>query len=256
MSPFGSVFSKFDKIEIVTADEMRVSIKNNSLVKIGLKLLGLPHIGIRLRARKILKGLPKKMDTLLDAGCGTGVYSFTLHKRAKKIGGIDISEEKIEYVRSVNTFKNIKFFEGDLTELQIKNESFEYILFSDVLEHIKDYDSAFSEIARVLKKKGQLRLTVPYDSPSNRKDYQKYGHQKPGYSKKEIQELCKKNNLKIIQTEYYSYPLSEFFSKMNYSLINRPVLIAILFYPLYWATLFSEELRIGTPNGISFVIIK
>jgi 2-polyprenyl-3-methyl-5-hydroxy-6-metoxy-1,4-benzoquinol methylase len=248
--PFGSIFSKFETFEAETADGKKIYLRNNFINKIGLKILGMPHIGLRLRARKIVKNLPKKINRMLDAGCGTGIYSFSLANRVNQINAIDISEEKIKYLKKENIFKNVIFEKEDLCSLKFKNNSFDIIICSDVLEHIKEDNLALSELTRVLNKNNEMILTLPFDSTKNRSCYKKYGHERAGYDLDNIKKISKKLNLKIIDYEYYSYPLGDKISELSYNLIKKPILLAIFFYPLYWISILVDNLKIGEPNGI------
>ena len=54
--PFGSIFHTFDQV-LITGDVIHLTFKNNSLTRLGFKVLGIPHIGLRLRAKKIKKNL-------------------------------------------------------------------------------------------------------------------------------------------------------------------------------------------------------
>jgi 2-polyprenyl-3-methyl-5-hydroxy-6-metoxy-1,4-benzoquinol methylase len=220
---------------------MHVKFKNSILSRIGFKLLGIPHMGLRLRARKIIKNVPisKKM---LDAGCGSGIYSFSLADRIESIKAVDISNEKIDYTRNVNPFKNIYFEVGDLRKLKFKNNSFDLIICSDVLEHIKEDVRAFSELARVLMPGGRILLTVPYASKKNRMDYKKYGHERPGYDEKNIEKLCRKNSLHILKEEKYSSAFTERLSNLNYKLIDHKILLGLLFYPLYATSILADRI--------------
>ncbi len=71
---------------------------------------------------------------------------------------------------------------GDVHNLPFKNEEFEFILCTEVLEHLKDPKLAISEIQRVLKKGGMLVLSTRFmfpihDSPNDFWRFTKYGLQ-------------------------------------------------------------------------------
>jgi len=51
---------------------------------------------------------------------------------------------------------------GDLENLTFSDNFFDVILCSDVLEHVRFYEKAISEISRVLKNEGVFILQVPY----------------------------------------------------------------------------------------------
>ena len=50
----------------------------------------------------------------------------------------------------------------DIQHLTFEDGSFDFVLTEEVLEHIRDYKSAFSEIYRVLKPQGRHIFTVPF----------------------------------------------------------------------------------------------
>jgi 2-polyprenyl-3-methyl-5-hydroxy-6-metoxy-1,4-benzoquinol methylase len=50
------------------------------------------------------------------------------------------------------------------TDLTFASYSFDLIICSDVLEHIKEDERAFYHLGRVIKKSGTLLITFPYDS--------------------------------------------------------------------------------------------
>ena len=50
----------------------------------------------------------------------------------------------------------------DLTRLSFADESFDFIVSLDVLEHVPDFESALAESCRVLRPGGRMLLTVPF----------------------------------------------------------------------------------------------
>lgn len=253
--PFGDIFSRFENVDLETAEGNKIRFKNNVFSRIGFKILGMPHIGMRLRAGKIMKNIPEKADRMLDAGFGSGIYSFSLASRVRSVEAIDIAQEKVVQAKKSNIFENINFQRGDLTKLRFESGSFGLVICSDVLEHIKNDEKAFSELARVLKKGGVLLLTVPSDSEKNERTYRRYGHERGGYSEKDIKELCKKSGLRIIRCEGHSSSASEVFSDISYRIVNNNLLLGILFYPIYIAATICDAL-FKDYNGLFFRIRK
>lgn len=255
--PFGSIFERFEEVDLTTADSVRINFKNTFFSRMGFKILGLPHIGIRLRSRKILQNSPKHIRSMLDAGSGSGVYSFSLARKSEKIESVDIAPEKIKVANKINPFKNIHFQTGDLCSLRFKNSTFDFIVCSDVIEHIKDDKKAFSELARVLQKGGTMLITLPADSEKNRLSYKSYHHERVGYSEVLMKEICRKNGLQLLKTEGYSGPIAEFFSDINYKIVNSKVLLGLLFYPLYFFAIVGDLVDSKSkPNGMFFLIKK
>lgn len=88
---------------------------------------------------------------ILDAGCGEGILVEKYKKQGHDITGLDYNYSS-ESIR-----------QGDITAMPFENDSFDLILCLDVLEHIDilSHEKALNEFQRVLKKKGQLILTLP-----------------------------------------------------------------------------------------------
>lgn len=100
---------------------------------------------------------------ILDYGCGKGVITekvLELNPSAK-ITGVDVSETAIEFVK--NKIKNQRFLAIKESEKLLFNDNtFDFILLLDVLEHVYDVGQLLSELHRVLKKNGQILISVPY----------------------------------------------------------------------------------------------
>jgi SAM-dependent methyltransferase len=195
---------------------------------------------------------------MFDAGFGSGAYSFTLAEKIKSIIAVDVEKKKVEYARAVNYFKNISFQEMDLTGLKFEDSTFDFIICSEVLEHIKDHTAAFSELARVLRRGGTMLITVPYYSKKNRDEYTKWGHERPGYTEKDMHELCLRNGLTLVKSEGWSSSSAEKAFELNYRIAQKSkVVCGLSFYPLYVFALLSDFIKAKhDKNEIFFKLIK
>lgn len=100
---------------------------------------------------------------ILDFGCGKGKILSEIIKVNPylNVAGVDVSTEALEIIRK--KFKKYKFYQiKDGEKLPFKTNSFDFIIASDVLEHVYDTENVFFELARVLKPKGKILITVPY----------------------------------------------------------------------------------------------
>lgn len=102
---------------------------------------------------------PLRPESVLDAGCGEG---FTMDKISKsglvkKIEGIEYSKDSI--ILGKKLFPNLKFTQGTVYELPYKNNSFDLVICTEVLEHLEDPTKALKEMLRVSKK--YLIISVP-----------------------------------------------------------------------------------------------
>jgi len=96
---------------------------------------------------------------VLDIGCGDGNVSSLYLTKGCTVTGIDISEKALKYAAG----QGIKILKYNINEipLPIKNESFDIVIFSDVLEHVIDPFSLLVDTHRILKKNGKIIISVP-----------------------------------------------------------------------------------------------
>lgn len=99
------------------------------------------------------------INTVLDVGCGEG---FTLARlKAAKIGktheGIEKDETSIELGKKL--YPTLSIQEGDIYKLPYKNNSFDLVVCTEVLEHLENPKKAYKELLRVSRK--YVLLSVP-----------------------------------------------------------------------------------------------
>lgn len=95
---------------------------------------------------------------LLDAGCGTGWFSKAACERGAKVTSIDLGKNLLNEVAKKCDSKRV---EGSILELPFKNDFFDVIVCSEVIEHVPNPKKAIQELQRVLKPNGILVLTTP-----------------------------------------------------------------------------------------------
>jgi SAM-dependent methyltransferase len=105
---------------------------------------------LSLKLDDLLKNCTKKSNqTLLDFGCGSKPYKSLVEKYGVKYLGADLS-----IVSDIDIEIDI---EGTL---QLKDESVDILLSSQVLEHVYNTDKYLKECYRVLKPDGNLIITT------------------------------------------------------------------------------------------------
>lgn len=100
-----------------------------------------------------------KPDSILDVGAGEGFVLERLRKAniAKKLEGIEYMDEAIALGKKMNPHVKIK--KGDIYKLPYKDNTFELVICTEVLEHLEDPENALKELKRVSNK--YLVLSVP-----------------------------------------------------------------------------------------------
>lgn len=116
--------------------------------------------------------LPLHPETLLlDAGCGTGRHATVAYSEyGVKVIGIDTNWEDLTRTAATLYFVDGDGAEngrswltsmGDVTRLPFKDNSFDIVICSEVLEHVPDNKKAAKELVRVLKPGKDLVVSVP-----------------------------------------------------------------------------------------------
>src|SRR3989338_9499375 len=100
-----------------------------------------------------------KAESILDAGCGEGFTMDKLLKEkvGKKIEGIEYSKNSIFLSKKLYPYLTIR--QGSVYELPYKENSFDLVICTEVLEHLEEPAKALKEILRVSKK--YLIISVP-----------------------------------------------------------------------------------------------
>lgn len=99
-----------------------------------------------------------KKKKVLEVGCGRGHLADLLSKE-NNVTACDIVISKT----LVNRFPKVKFREEDIENLSFKNGSYDIVITTHTLEHVRDLPKAVSEIKRVAKE--EVIIVVPRQRP-------------------------------------------------------------------------------------------
>ena len=122
-------------------------------------------VALRRRAKWILEKIKSKNPkSILDVGCGDGFYLYLLCELfpKPKIVGIDKDKNALKSAAINLKDKNLKIKHGDIYNLNFSDNSFDIILASEILEHLKDDFKGLKEIYRVLRPGGLVLISVPH----------------------------------------------------------------------------------------------
>jgi len=237
---YGSVLAKVSRFSVTTADNITREVYNNPITRLAIKFFGIPHIGLRLRARYLIKLLDlKKTDSLLDAGCGMGLFLLSQSQNLRRGYGVDINEEKISEAQRLKaelSLDNLEFARTDLTREFSRNEKFDKILCSEVLEHVADDRVLVKCLAAQLAPNGRLIATTPSCSRLNVKYQHQFGHVRAGYTKAALKELFESAGLVTEEIIPYGLCFSRIAWQLNRKLLRNVFLNTLSFYPLLGLT--------------------
>ena len=108
---------------------------------------------------------------VLDMGCGAGRHAFQSYRNGARVVALDYSFEELEGVRDllwamkeegeVGADAAALAVRGDALRLPFADDTFDRIIASEVMEHLREDSRALAELTRVLKPGGIMAVTVP-----------------------------------------------------------------------------------------------
>ena len=179
------------------------------------------------RAKKVANEIRNSIDSeinysAMEFGCGTGLVSFNLYDKFKKITLIDSSNGMMEILNSkINESKvnNMVTNCVDILEEDSIDMKFDVIYNSMVLHHINDTEAIIKKFHELLNKDGYLCIVdLDEEDGSFHKKYPDFdGHN--GFNQEKLKSILLKVGFNDIEsnTFYYDEKIIEG-QKINYSL--------------------------------------
>ena len=168
-------------------------------------------LGYRLKRRTkevikaILKHKGRKVNSILDVGCADGKMLELLLEEVKvhNYKGVDF-DQKLINLANEDIKKHLEV--GNALNLRFKDNNFDVLISTAVIEHLENPEKFLKESYRVLKEGGIIILTTP--SPLFEKLGTLVGHLKDEthfetYNLKELKSLLRKNGFRILESKRF-----------------------------------------------------
>ena len=114
---------------------------------------------------ELLRPLAERGAELLDVGCASGYYSVAYASRGGRVTGLDIADSSLALAARraelAGVAERCSWTTGDIRELPFDDASFDALLMTEVLEHVREARIAVEEAVRVLRPGGTLVVSTP-----------------------------------------------------------------------------------------------
>lgn len=122
---------------------------------------------------------PQPDESVLDAGCGTGLTTRHIAAVGCRVTALDLSLRSLECLGNRVSSGTVRLIQGDLTALPFADASFDRVLCANTLQHLEgssNRQACIRELVRVLRPGGRLVVTAQqYSVPRHRAGWVKEG---------------------------------------------------------------------------------
>ncbi|MFA5022541.1 MAG: class I SAM-dependent methyltransferase [Patescibacteria group bacterium] len=105
-----------------------------------------------------LKDILKPEMKVLDVGCSSGHFLYSIKDKVKEVTGIEFNKDDAEFV---NKELGIKVYSQPIAETDLPQQHFDLITAFQVLEHVQDPINFLVDLKKYLKPDGYICLEVP-----------------------------------------------------------------------------------------------
>ncbi len=109
-----------------------------------------------------------KGEYVLDIGCSQGINSILLGREGKKVIGIDVLQEAIDFANdrlkceNDSVQSNVQFLSGDFLQLNMEEKKYDTVIMTEVLEHLESVEDFLAKARGCLKEDGIAIVSVPF----------------------------------------------------------------------------------------------
>lgn len=244
MHSFGSMTDEYKK----KTKKRKTSPLFESLQKLYIKIFGIPEIGLQIRNLYFEKIIRRNLrnynaKSILDAGCGIGIYTIALRRlypKAKIIGS-DIDREKLQFCNNIAKdlhIDNIDFVYGDITKQVRKKNLYNLIVHIDVLEHVENYKQVLKNLHSLLTPLGYVFIHTPQINQTRFfKQFKKWyheDHKHEGFAPEKLCQEIEKQGFKVIVLNHTLGPFGKLAWELNHMMLAKSFVLTGIFFPFLY----------------------
>ncbi len=258
--PFGSILASLRKVKLDAADGQSVTLQNGFLTRTALRFIGVPHMGLRIRAQLVMEAVRRtRPKVIADAGSGNGLYTLVLAGEGYTVHAFEIDRPKAtrvaEYAAEIDLGK-VHVAVADLTDFANIEDSADLVICSDVLEHIAADAEAVRGLGNLVKPGGFLFVTVPRISAFAARIDNRFGHVRIGYDEESLESLLSAANFEIHSVGQFFKTFGRIAWSADRALRGIAPLRALLFWPLYGIALLDKLLPAQQSAGGLYMLAR
>lgn len=240
----GAILSRTGAVPMNTSDGTAVLLGGGLQGPI-LGLLGIPHLGARLRHRAFERALGNlTFSCAVELGCGAGLLGASLSPRVSQMVGLDLDRTRLTTAARLIPHLATPFLaiRADACRAPLRTAACDLVICSEVIEHISDDEGCLKEARRLLALGGLLLLSTTANQPWNHEAEDEFDHARPGYGGSELEALVLRSGFTVLSCSPYGRSSVTRACWKLHRLMTRisPVLGGLSFLPVYGLSLLAE----------------
>ena len=221
--------------------------------------------GLDLHNRCRYRFIPEFLRTgpidTLDAGCGNGALAYAAYRRGNRVLGITYNAEEVRKAQVL--FSDIgtdparlEFKEWNLYDLPGLGRSFDQIICSETLEHIREDALVIRHFYDLLRPGGVLHLCCPFalhpeHSLGRTNNPEDGGHVRDGYTLESYRLLLEPIGFEIMRAIGLGSPLlAQLDKSMRFLRVKAGDLAAVPLFLMTWPLQFADRLNPSMPFSL------
>lgn len=190
----------------VPTDYYQEGVKNNLLQRIW-------HKG---KLKAVLNLIEDEPKNVLDVGSASGWFLSNIHRKYPKSKCIGVDKYKDAVTFGNKKYKSLKLIYADAHNLPFKAETFDLVICTEVLEHVKDPDIVLKEIKRVLSRGGVAIIEMDSGNILFRTAWYWWTNLRRGvwrdshihlFNAQKLEKVIKKSGLKIKKKKNFNFTM-------------------------------------------------
>jgi ubiquinone/menaquinone biosynthesis C-methylase UbiE len=217
-----------------------------------IRIFGIVDLPSRLRARLVIRAVRKfQGNTLLDFGCGAGIYAFYFSRwPSVQVRGVDIDNARITDCKVIAKKigrDNVRFYEGNSHDWlqRFDSMSFDQVLIIEALQCFADANLVLFETHRILRPGGILIGHVPVLGYLRK-------FERTLFDDKKLRQLLKESGFEIVSLTPTFGRITQQLCHVFEQITHFKMIVALLFPFLL---LISFAFKIESSNGNSRLFV-